>query len=87
MPEPLPQTFFSQATGSECIVVNVCSGRRDVLANPFSQEIGSIGHDYSPDYAALASSFVRPRSHLSGSEVAVVERQVENRRLCPNSQE
>ena len=53
-----PQTFFSQATGSEGIVANLCSGRRDVLANPFSQEIGSIGHDYSPDYAALASSFV-----------------------------
>src|SRR5215471_3126137 len=53
----LPQTFFSQATGSERIVVNVCSGRRDVLANPFRQEIGSIGHDYSPDYSALAWSF------------------------------
>src|SRR5690242_9355532 len=42
----LPQTFFSQATGCERIVANVCSGRRDVLANPFLQEIGSIGHDY-----------------------------------------
>ena len=38
-----PQTFFSQATGSERIVVKVCSGRRDVLANPFSQGIGRIG--------------------------------------------
>jgi hypothetical protein len=32
----LPQTFFSQATGSKRIVVKVCSGRRDVLANPIS---------------------------------------------------
>jgi hypothetical protein len=29
----VPQTFFSQATGSERIVVKVCSGRRDVLAS------------------------------------------------------
>jgi hypothetical protein len=42
----LPQTFLCQATRSEYIVVHGGSCRLDVLANPFFQEIGSIGHDY-----------------------------------------
>jgi hypothetical protein len=46
----LPQTFLGQATGSERIIVNVCNGRRDVLMNPFRQEIGSVGYGYSPEY-------------------------------------
>src|SRR6516165_349193 len=49
----LPQTFFSQATGGKRIVANVCRGRRDVLANPFLQEIGSIGHGFSLNYRAI----------------------------------
>ena len=49
----LPQTFFSQATGGKRIVANVCRGRRDVLANLFLREIGSIGHGFSLNYRAI----------------------------------
>jgi hypothetical protein len=44
----LPQTFFRQATGSERIVANVCSGRRDVLANPFLQVFKKSGGSDMP---------------------------------------
>ena len=32
--------------------MNVCSGRRNVLTNPFRQEMGGIGHDYPRRRAA-----------------------------------
>jgi hypothetical protein len=44
---------FIPRGSSERIVANVCSSRRDVLANPFRQEIGSIGHGFSLNYRAI----------------------------------